>query len=57
MNFPLWPVVFLLHTLGVPICVVHVGVFLDMGVGIHGRRSGHTLVCRGQLFLLIIVPV
>ena len=29
MKFPLWPIVFLLHSLGVPICVVHVGVFLD----------------------------
>ena len=26
----------LIHSLGVPIFVVHVGVFLDMGVGIYG---------------------
>ena len=36
MNFPIWPIVFLIHSLGIPIFVVHVRVFLDMGVGLHG---------------------
>ena len=50
MNFTIWPIVFFLHSLGVPICGVHVGVFLDMGVGIHVGRWGHTFECRGQHF-------
>ena len=42
---------FLFHILGVPICVVHVGVFWDFGVVIHGVHLGHTLVWRGHRFL------
>ena len=50
MKSPIWNIVFLLDGLGVLICVVHVRVFLDVGVGIHGGRWGNTLACRGQLF-------
>ena len=50
MNFTLWPIVFFLHSLGVTICVVHVGLFLDMVAWIHGGHWGHTLARRGQLF-------
>ena len=50
MNIPICPIVFLLHSLGVLICVVHVGVFLDVVVGIHGDCLGKTLKWRGQRF-------
>ena len=50
MKFPLWSIMCLIHIFGVPICVVHVGVFLDMGVEIHGGHWGHTLEWRGQCF-------
>ena len=50
MNYPLCTIVSLLHISGGPICVVNVGVFLDMGVEIHGGRWGHTLVWRVQRF-------
>ena len=50
-KFPLWTIAILLHSLGVPMCVVNVGVFLDIGVGIHGGRWGHNLAWRGQQFL------
>ena len=50
MNFNLWPIEVLLHSLGIPIFVVHVGVSLDMGVRIHGGRWRHTLAWRAQLF-------
>ena len=49
MKFPILPI-FLLHSLGIPICMVHVGVFLDMGIGIHGGCWVHTLAWRGQRF-------
>ena len=52
MNFPLLPSVFLLCSLGVPICVVYVEIILDMGVGIHGKYWGNTLAWIDQRFLV-----
>ena len=51
IRFPLWSIVILVHRVGVTSCVVHVGLFFHMRVGIHGGRQGHTLLCRGQFFL------
>ena len=51
VNFPLCTILFLLHSLGVPICVVYVGVFLDMDVGINGGRWVHNLACMGKRLL------
>ena len=48
MNFPFWYIVFLRHSLGVPIFVVRVGIFLDMGVGIHRGSWGRTFSWRGR---------
>ena len=50
MNFPLLTIVFLLHSLDVAIFVILFGVFLDMGVVIHGGCWGHILSWRGQRF-------
>ena len=48
LNFTLWTIVFLIHIFGITIFVVRVGVFLDMGVGIHRGIGGHTLAWRVQ---------
>ena len=50
MNFPLWSSVFLLRSWGVPICVVHVGVILYMGVLIYRENWVHTFAWRDQQF-------
>ena len=56
MNFPLWYILFLLQILVVfvphrlLIYVVHVGVFLDIGVEIYEGRWGHNFSLRGQRF-------
>ena len=42
MKINLYPIMFLLHSLGVPICVVHAGVFLDMGAVINEDLWGHS---------------
>ena len=51
MKFTLWHIVFLLHSLGIPICVVYVEVIFDMCVGSHGGHCVNTLACRGRRFL------
>ena len=42
VNFPIC-IIFFIRILGVAICVVHVELFLDMGVEICGRRWVHNL--------------
>ena len=44
LNFPLWDISFLLHNLGIIICVVRVEVSLDMGAGINGGMWVHNLL-------------
>ena len=51
ITFLLWTFFFFLHSLGLPICMVYVGVFLDMGVIIHVGSWGHTLACISQRLL------
>ena len=42
MKISLSPILFLLHSVGVPVCVVHAGVFLDMGAVINEDLWGHS---------------
>ena len=50
IKFTLWTIVFLIHIFGITIFVVRVGVFWDMGVGIHREIWWHTLAWRVQHF-------
>ena len=51
MYFLLWSTALFLHSLGVPIVVVHVGSFWFWGVGIHVGSLEHNFERRGQRFL------
>ena len=57
LKFPLLPIVFLIHSLGIPICVLHVGIYLDMGVGFMESVGDILRHVEVKASMIIIVPV
>ena len=57
IKLPLWTILFLLHSLDVFICVVHVGVFLD--IVLEFIEGVEDIIFHGEVntSLMIIVPV